>query len=94
MLWYLLQITLVMHIDIRQLSCFDTISLTHAFPLELLCQINCCSVMVSAKKKWAQRQRKYKDAANVYMKEYYENNKKCNKTKPKQLMNRIRMLNH
>ena len=54
------------------------ISLTHALPLELLCQISCCNIMVSAKKKRAQRQKQYmknKDAAKVDMKEYYENNK-------------------
>ena len=54
-------------------SCALTpISLTRALPLELLCQISCCNRMVSAKKKRAQRQKQYKDAAKVDMKEYYE----------------------
>ena len=54
------------------------ISLTHVLPLELLCQISYCNIMVSAKKKRAQRQKQYmknKDAAKVDMKENYENNK-------------------
>ena len=33
------------------------ISLTHALPLELICQISYCNIMVSAKKKRAQRQK-------------------------------------
>ena len=52
------------------------ISLAHALPLELLCQISCCNILVSAKKKRAQRQKHYmknKDAAKVDMKDYYEN---------------------
>ena len=64
--------------DIKQLSCFDTNQLDSSLPLELLCQISCCNIMVSAKKKRAQRQKQYmknKDAARVDMKEYYENNK-------------------
>ena len=59
--------------DIKQLSALTPISLTHALPLELLCQISCCNIMVSAKKKRAQWQyMKNKDAAKVDMKEYYE----------------------
>ena len=65
MLSFLLQITPEIHLT--------PISLTHALPLELLCLISYCNIMVSAKKKRAQRQKQYmknKDAAKVDMKEY------------------------
>ena len=73
-----MQITHVIHLTSSNSRALTPISLTHALPLELLCQISCCNIMVSAKKKRAQRQKQYmknKDAAKVDMKEYYENNK-------------------
>ena len=74
-----MQITAVIHLTSSNSRALTPISLTHALPLELLCQISCCNIMVSAKKKRAQRQKQYimknKDAAKVDMKEYYENNK-------------------
>ena len=84
--------TPVIHLTSSNSCALTPISLTHALPLELLCQINCCNIMVSAKKKRAQRQKQYmknKDAAKVDMKEYYENNNSPIKLS---IMNRIRML--
>ena len=70
-----MQITPVIHLTSSNSRALTPISLTHALPLELLCQISCCNIMVSAKKKRAQRQKQYmkdKDAAKVDMKGYYE----------------------
>ena len=83
------------HLTSSNSRALTPISLTHALPLELLCQISCCNIMVSAKKKRAQWQKQYmknKDAAKVDMKEYYENNKSPTKLSKNEYMNRIRML--
>ena len=93
MLRFLLQITPVLHLTSSNSRALTPIRLTHALPLELLCQISCCNIMVSAKKKRAQRQKQYmknKDAAKVDMKEYYENNKSPIKLSQNEEQNKVK----